>query len=114
MRYWGAAFLMTIAGCQPQAQHASKVAQLSYEGAGAPTQATKVAHGRRLTQVLGCTGCHGGDFQGKDMANKPGDGAMYSPNVTLLAGRYSDADIERLFREGVPKDDREFWFMQVE
>src|SRR6185295_421667 len=37
-----------------------------------------------------------------------------SPNVTLLAGRYSDGDFERLFREGVPKDDREFWFMQVE
>jgi cytochrome c553 len=48
------------------------------------------------------------------MADKPEDGAMFSPNLTLLAARYSDADFGRLFRDGVPKDRRELWFMQVE
>jgi hypothetical protein len=39
---------------------------------------------------------------------------MYSPNVTLVAAQYSDADFDRLLRHGMPKDGREFWFMQVE
>jgi mono/diheme cytochrome c family protein len=39
---------------------------------------------------------------------------MYAPNITLLLGKYSDAELDRLIRHGVPRDGREFWFMQVE
>jgi mono/diheme cytochrome c family protein len=39
---------------------------------------------------------------------------MYAPNITLLVPTYSDADLDRLLRHGVPKGHRRFWFMQVE
>jgi cytochrome c553 len=114
MRVWGAAFLLICAACQQQATPAAKPAEVTFDGAHVSDAGAMRAHGERLTHVLGCTGCHGADLQGKDMADKPEDGAMYSPNVTLIAARYGDADFERLFRQGVPKDGRKFWFMQVE
>ena len=39
---------------------------------------------------------------------------MYAPNITLLLGKYSDAQLDRLIRHGEPRDGREFWFMPVE
>lgn len=105
---------LCAAGCHQQSKAPPETAQLAFEGAASTTQAAKVAHGRRLAEILDCTGCHGADLQGKNMADKPADGAMYSPNVTLLVPTYSDAELERLIRHGVPKDHREFWFMQVE
>lgn len=110
MRIWAAAFLI-LAACQ---QQQSKTAQLSYDGADYKTEAAKVAHGRRLAVVLDCTGCHGANLQGTNLADKPEDGAMYAPNVTLLLPKYSDAELDRLIRHGQPKDGREFWFMPVE
>ena len=88
--------------------------QLTYEGANAATPAAKIAHGKRLADVLDCAGCHGANLQGENMADKPEDGAMYSPNVTLIVPAYSDVQLDRLIRHGVPKDGRQFWFMQVE
>lgn len=106
MRYWiGAALL--LAACQQSTP-------LSFDGADYKTEAAKVAHGKRLVDILDCTGCHGQNFQGTDLAGKPEDGAMYAPNATLLLGRYSDAELDRLIRHGRPKDGREFWFMPVE
>lgn len=113
MRIWGAAFLI-LAACHQPAKSPVEVAQLSYDGADYKTQAAKVAHGKRLADVLDCTGCHGANLQGTNLADKPEDGVMYAPNVTLLLGRYTDADLDRLIRHGVPKDGREFWFMPVE
>ncbi len=106
--------ILLLAGACHQQQRSSPMAELAYDGADYKTQADKLAHGARLTHVLACTGCHGSNLQGKDMADKPEDGAMYSPNITRLAAGYSDAEFERLFRDGVPKDGRQFWFMQVE
>ena len=108
MHRWGIAIALLLAAC------GEKPAQLSFDGANYNTEAQKIAHGDRLTRVLGCRGCHGEDLRGTDMAAKPEDGAMFSPNVTLAVSKYSDADFERLFRKGVPKDGREFWLMQVE
>lgn len=107
MRYLAVAVLL-LAACHP----ASKA--LTYEGAEAKDQAARMAHGKRLADILDCTGCHGADLQGDDMADKPGDGPMYSPNVTLAVPKYTDAEFDRLIRHGVPKDGREFWFMPVE
>lgn len=106
MRYWMCSALL-LAACHPQSQ-------LSYEGSDYRTDADKVAHGKRLADILDCTGCHGSSLQGSDLADKPEDGAMYAPNLTLLVGKYSDAQLDRLIRHGVPKDGREFWFMPVE
>ncbi len=95
---------------EPEAEPAA----LTFEGADAPSPAPKVAHGKRLATILDCTGCHGSDLQGSDLAEKPADGAMYAPNITLLLANYSDAELDKMLRGGVPKDGREFWFMPVE
>ena len=106
MRRFAFAALL-LAGCHQQAQ-------LAYEGADYKSDAAKLEHGRRLANLLDCTGCHGKNLQGKDMADKPEDGAMYSPNITLLLGKYSDAELDKLIRHGEPRDGRQFWFMPVE
>jgi mono/diheme cytochrome c family protein len=108
MRHSFLVFVLLAAACQQAPP------QLTYDGADAPTPAAKIAHGKRLADVLDCTGCHGSNLQGEDMADKPEDGAMYSPNLTLVVPTYSDAQLDRLIRHGVPRDGREFWFMQVE
>jgi mono/diheme cytochrome c family protein len=97
-----------LAACHPQ------TAQLSYEGAGYQTEAAKIAHGKRLAVILDCTGCHGANLQGTNLADKPEHGAMYAPNITLLLAKYSDAELDKLIRHGVPRDGRQFWFMPVE
>jgi len=112
MRVWGAFVLLAVGACHQEKPPAAP-AQLSFDGADYKTDAAKIAHGKRLADLLDCTGCHGSNFQGTNMAEK-GDDAMYSPNVTLLLPKYSDADLDRLIRHGVPKDGRRFWFMQVE
>ena len=90
-------------------------AQLTFEGADYSSDAAKVAHGKRLADVLDCTSCHGNDLQGTNVsAEDPSYGDMNAPNLTLLMASYSDAEFERFMREGKPKDGREFWFMPVE
>jgi len=97
MRYWVGAALL-LAACQ-QSQ------PLSFEGSDYKSEAARVAHGKRLADILDCTGCHGANFQGTDLANQPEDGAMYAPNVTLLLGKYSDAELDRLIEaSGVEMD----------
>jgi mono/diheme cytochrome c family protein len=100
--------LIATAACQRDPS------RLTYEGADATTQAARIAHGRRLAMVLDCTGCHGGNLQGTQLSDNQKAGAMYAPNISLLLGKYSDSELEKLIRHGVPKDGRTFWFMPVE
>ena len=108
MPKWWIAILLLSAACE------RKPEQFSYEGADYKTDAAKIEHGKRLATVLDCTGCHGTNLQGTDLTDKPEDGAMYAPNVTLLLSKYSDAELDKLIRHGVPRDGRQFWFMPVE
>ena len=78
MRHSIVVFALLAVACQ------RAPSELTYEGADAATPAAKIAHGKRLTEVLDCTGCHGFDLQGEDMADNAADGALYSPNVTLV------------------------------
>jgi mono/diheme cytochrome c family protein len=64
-----------------------------------------VAHGERLTRVLGCTGCHSGDLQGKPFYE------LYAANLTRDVAEYDDAQLERLLREGRRIDGRDLWSM---
>ena len=112
--------LLLLAACDRNAGEGQSTAeatpvQLSFEGADYKDAAAKIAHGKRLAIILDCTGCHGSNFQGMDMeANDPADEATYAPNVTLLLATYSDAELDKVIRHGVPKDGREFWWMPVE
>ena len=111
--------LLLLAACgqdnsDRQQEADAEPAALTFEGGDYQTAAAKVAHGNRLATILDCTGCHGTNLQGSDLAEKPEDGAMYAPNITLLLAQYSDVELDKLIRGGVPKNGREFWFMPVE
>lgn len=112
--------LASLSACGTQSEEASKQAeakpaQLTFDGADYKDDAAKVAHGKRLADVLDCTGCHGQNLQGANVtADDPEYGDMNAPNITLLLAEYSDADLDQLIRQGKPKDGREFWFMPVE
>lgn len=90
-------------------------AAATFDGANAATPAAKLAHGERMSWMFGCKGCHGANLQGHNVSEKdPGFGDMNASNLTLLLSDYSDAELERVIRRGVPKDGREFWFMASE
>jgi len=90
-------------------------AAVTFDGADYKDEAAKISHGKRLARVLDCTGCHGENLQGENVtADAPEFGDMNAPNITLLLADYSDADFERLLRQGTPKDGRELWFMPAE
>jgi len=90
-------------------------AALTFDGADYRDDAARMAHGKRLTQILHCNACHGDNLQGTNVTSKdPGFGDMNAPNITLLLANYGDADFDQLIRHGKPKDGREFWFMPVE
>jgi mono/diheme cytochrome c family protein len=98
-----------------KAPASAKPAALSFEGADYKDDAAKIAHGKRLTEVLHCNACHGDNLQGTNVsAGDPDFGDMNAPNITLLLAKYSDSDFDQLLRHGKPKDGREFWFMPVE
>ncbi|QDP20077.1 cytochrome c [Sphingomonas xanthus] len=90
-------------------------ASLVFDGADYKDQAAKLAHGKRLAEVLHCNSCHGDNLQGTNVtADDPEYGDMNAPNLTLVHANYSDADFERLLRKGMPKDGRDLWFMPSE
>lgn len=90
-------------------------AAITYEGADATDRAAIIAHGERVSKIVGCQSCHGDNFQGRNVtADDPKFGDMNAPNVTLLLSEYTDDDLDRLIREGVPKDGRDLWFMPPE
>jgi mono/diheme cytochrome c family protein len=90
-------------------------AVITYDGSNSARQPDRVQHGKRLSYVLGCTGCHGDKLQGQNVTEKaPNMGDWWAPNVTLHMAKYSDAQLERLIRHGEPKDGRTFYFMPAE
>lgn len=98
-----------------QTSVAATQAAVTYDGAGAKDSAAVLAHGERMSRMLGCKGCHGDNFQGKNVTEGDPDwGDMWAPNLSLLMPTYSEAEFERAVRKGIPKDGREMWFMPSE
>jgi mono/diheme cytochrome c family protein len=61
-----------------------------------------IADGRRLAVVTGCTLCHGDALTGPQAG---GPAARWrSPNLTLIVGQRSDADLDRAIRSGLNRD----------
>lgn len=90
-------------------------AAVTYDGAGASDQAALVAHGERLSEVLGCKGCHGETLQGQNFtADAPEWGDHYAKNLSLLIAGYSDSELDQAIRHGRPKDGRSMVFMPSE
>jgi cytochrome c553 len=107
MRYWMISALL-LAACQQQPEPPKKSAEITFDGANITDAAALRAHGERLSWTLGCRGCHGEDLQGHRFYER------YASNLTRELPKYSDAEIERVLRTGVPRDGRELWGMPSE
>jgi cytochrome c553 len=71
----------------PSAEEPDTAAPLvAYDGATVTQASAQVDHGKRLSLVLGCTGCHGDDLRGAPFRNEPGFGSLHASNLTLRLG----------------------------
>jgi cytochrome c553 len=101
--------VLATAACDGQrTEQAQAIAASSFDGALATEAAARVAHGERLTWVLGCRGCHGPDLQGEWFYE------LQAANLTRDAAHYDDAALERVIREGRRPGGRELWAMPSE
>lgn len=109
---WKLAFLLAMASlfaCTPSGDVGDEEAAVeaapgavSFDGADYSTEAEKVAHGERLAGVLGCNTCHMADYTGADFgAMIPIVEGLWATNISLTMPDMSDAELERLLREGV-------------
>lgn len=73
------------------------------------TSANAIEQGERLSAVLGCSGCHGADLAGEDWS-EPGFGSLWTANLTLSAADHTDAQLDRMIRNG-RRPDRDLWGM---
>lgn len=84
---------------------------VQFDGADYSTKEEQIAHGQRLSGVLGCNDCHLEDYTGADFgAMIPTLEGLWATNITRTMPEMSDADLERLLREGVHPD-REIYLM---
>ncbi len=80
----------------------------AFDGALVTDVSARIAHGKRIADVLGCTGCHGAGLRGKRFYE------LYASNLTRDVRKYSDAALIALLREGVRPDRRDVWGMPSE
>jgi len=115
MRYWAMAALWLGACQQQQAKAPAGPAPVTFDGAAATSIPARLAHGERLTYVLGCRGCHGTDLQGKqfepDMTQY---GPIYASNLTVEVPEYSDAELNGIIRHGSHPERKSVWVMPSE
>ncbi|WP_285709475.1 c-type cytochrome [Erythrobacter oryzae] len=64
--------------------------------------ADPAVHGKRLSQVLGCSGCHADNLTGQDWSDAMG--TLWTANLTQSAGRYSQAELAVIITEGRKPD----------
>jgi mono/diheme cytochrome c family protein len=75
-----------------------------------PTDAASIAEGERLYTIRGCAECHGADAGGKVLMDIPP--ALVAPsNLTVMRGRYDDAQLVRAIRHGLRPDGTPLIFM---
>jgi mono/diheme cytochrome c family protein len=118
MRSHAAGMLMlAAAGCTARgadSRHAEATvvpAAVAFDGADYSNQADKVAHGKRLATLFTCNGCHGADYSGQDFGVAfPIVKGLWASNISRQVPGMSDAQLERLLREGVHPD-REIYVM---
>ena len=119
MRVFALLSLVALAACSkaPQQQSAAKLAEISFDGAAVTNAAARVAHGDRLTYVLGCRGCHTATLTGKNILESRGEsemGVLYASNLTQVIPHYTDAQIDQIFRRGVHPTRKALWAMPSE
>lgn len=77
-----------------------------------PTDTAAIAEGRRLAIIRGCyDGCHGPGFEGQVFWDEPWIARLVAPNLTQVAAQHTDAELERIIRDGVRPDGTSTWGM---
>ena len=113
MRRFALAGLL-LAGCSPKPaeQPPAEPAAITFDGADAATPAAKIAHGERLTYVLGCRGCHTKTLQGQTWDDDPkGYGVLWSSNLTRAVPTMTDVQLRDLLTKGVHPRRGDLWVM---
>lgn len=113
MRQWLLATLVcAVAACGlPESAQDSAPAEpqpTTFDGALVRHAAAKAAHGKRIADVLGCTGCHGKNLQGERFYE------LYASNLTRDVAKYADQQLEHVLRTGAPPTGRALWAMPSE
>ncbi len=117
MRAWTLALLLATAACSkvPEKASAAKPAEITFDGAEVTNASALIAHGNRLTQVLGCKGCHTPALTGANLLDDmPQFGAVYASNLTQVVRHDTDAQLEQILRRGVHPDRKQLWVMPSE
>jgi mono/diheme cytochrome c family protein len=82
------------------------------------SDAEALERGRHLVEVVAaCTGCHGPDLSGEQMADDPWLGRLWSSNLTPGRGGigdWSDTDLVRAVRHGVKRNGRPVLMMPAQ
>jgi len=76
-----------------------------------PTDSASVKEGERLLHIEHCSDCHGARLTGQIFPDAEPLATLVAPNLTQIIPTYSNAEIERLLRDGVKKDDRSIFVM---
>ncbi len=110
-QYLLALLIWSVCACTADSQQDSTsydAPPTAFDGALVQQAAAKAAHGKRIAEVLGCTGCHGKDLQGERFYE------LYASNLTRDVPKYTDQQLEHVLRVGVPPTGRDLWGMPSE
>jgi cytochrome c553 len=112
MRVFTLFAVAALAACSKAPQRASATVETAFDGAAVAETAARIAHGQRISYVLGCRGCHTDTLTGQNIFDDaPQFGVMYAPNLTQFVPRHSDAQIEAILRTGVEPARKDLWGM---
>ena len=113
--------LAAVAACDAKKSDAdqpavkAQPAALTFEGANAKDRAAVLAHGERLSHILGCRGCHTKTLEGQWFNDDaPELGKLYATNLTRALANYDDTALETLLRTGKHPTRGDLWIMPSE
>ena len=110
---------VSLAACDWKPENAppkieAKPVALTFDGAAGDRRAI-LAHGERLSHVLGCRGCHTETLEGQWFnEDAPDLGKLYASNLTRVLPQFSDAQLKALLRTGKHPTCGDLWIMPSE
>ena len=110
MRVVAMGLLLLLAGCDShksdeQARFEAQPAAVAFDGADYENQAGKVAHGKRLSSLFGCSSCHGPNYTGVNFGEFiPIVQGLWASNISLTMPKLSDAELASIMPELVIRD----------
>lgn len=108
--------LAMLSGCsasQAEDEPRENQSQVTFDGADfAKGGDSKLAHGERLSYVLGCRACHTEGLTGQPFPPRadPPSG-IHASNVTQAMQRLSDVEFDAILRTGKHPDGRDLYYM---